>query len=78
MNKKHLLIMLLCCLIPVAILLALSFFQVQVTSGIWFGIMLLCPVLHLLMMKSMLHNENHEHQHSLHIPSNQSEPQLKE
>jgi hypothetical protein len=61
MNKRHLIIMLLCCLIPLAALAALFLFKVQITPGLWFGLMLLCPVLHLLMMRFMLHGKDHEH-----------------
>lgn len=63
MNKKHLIIMLLCCLIPLAALGSLFLFQIQITPGLWFGIMLLCPVLHLLMMKFMMKSGSHEHHH---------------
>jgi len=54
MNKKHVLIMLACCLIPLAALAAILVFKIQANSVIYFGILLLCPVLHLLMMRNML------------------------
>jgi hypothetical protein len=59
--------MLLCCLIPLAAIGGLFLFQVEITPGIWFGIMLLCPVLHLVMMKFMMQGGSHEHH--IHPPS---------
>ena len=54
MSKKHVLIMLACCLIPLVALAAIFVFKIPVTSVIYVGILLLCPVLHLLMMRNML------------------------
>lgn len=49
--KKHRVLMLLCCLIPVALLLAIFVFKVPANALITFAIFLLCPALHLLMMR---------------------------
>ncbi len=54
MSKKHVLIMLACCLIPLVALAAIFVFKIPVTSVIYLGILLLCPALHLLMMRNML------------------------
>jgi hypothetical protein len=78
MLKKHIVIMLLCCLIPIAALGALFLFQVQVTPNIWFGIMLLCPVLHLLMMKFMHTGEEQHHHRSPQIPTEQYGSKIKD
>jgi hypothetical protein len=69
MNKKHLLIMLLCCVIPIAVLGGLYLFQGQISPTMWLGFMLLCPVLHLVMMKFMLHGEDHGEHHATSLPS---------
>jgi hypothetical protein len=71
MISKHLLIMLLCCLIPVAVLAGLFFFQVQMTPTLWYSVMFLCPFLHLLMMYFMhksSKDEHHSHSHSPSLP----------
>jgi hypothetical protein len=60
MKKSHLLLMLLCCLIPLAGIAAIALFRVPASSVLYFGLVLLCPLMHLLMMRSMGHN---------HVPS---------
>jgi len=47
----HLALMVLCCLVPLLAIAALAFFGVS--SGLLYvGAMLLCPAMHLLMMRS--------------------------
>ncbi|NIN66931.1 MAG: hypothetical protein GTO63_19995 [Anaerolineae bacterium] len=56
-NKRQLLITLLCCLLPVAALAAIWVLGVPLDSVLLFGIVLLCPLGHLFMMRA-----GHQHQ----------------
>lgn len=52
-GNHHLWLMLLCCLIPVATIGAIFFFNIAVSTALFVGILLLCPLLHVLMMMGM-------------------------
>ncbi len=58
--SKHTLIMVLCCLIPLAIL---GILWVAGVSGSYLilGVLLLCPLLHIVMMRGMHKGSEHEH-----------------
>ena len=71
MNKKHMLIMLACCLIPIAALAAFYVFKIPLNTIIVGALVLICPLSHLLMMRFMMKNHNehtpqeHAHQASI-------------
>lgn len=77
MNKKHVLIMLACCLIPVAALTAVFVFKLPVNSVVYYGLILLCPVLHLVMMRGMMgHNHSGQAGHDAHHRLPAQTPQI--
>jgi cytochrome b561 len=58
MQKKHWLIMLACCLIPVIGFALVSVFELPLRPVFYFEMLILCPISHLLMMKFMGHGHN--------------------
>ncbi len=69
MKKSHVLIMLLCCLIPVIGLAAIYFFRVPLNNVLFYGMIVFCPLSHLLMMKFMGHDHSSEQQSQHQHPS---------
>ena len=45
MKKNHFLLMLLCCLVPLAGIAAILLFGVPTSSVLYFGLVLLCPLM---------------------------------
>ena len=66
MKKSHMFLMLLCCLIPIIGLTAVYFFKVPLNNVLLYGMLLLCPLSHILMMKFMGHDHSSADQHSRH------------
>ena len=63
MNRKHVLLMVLCCLIPLVGVAAISIFRIPANTVVYTGLALLCPVMHLLMMN---HGQGDSHAHVHH------------
>ena len=66
MKKSHLWIMILCCLIPMVGLAAVYLFKIPLSNVLFYGMVLLCPISHLLMMKFMGHEHSSSESHSQH------------
>lgn len=66
MTRKHLILMAVGCLLPLTALATVFIFQVQVSTMVWLGLLLLCPAAHLLMMRSHM---GHEIQRDIHETS---------
>jgi hypothetical protein len=59
MKTRHMLIMLLCCLIPLAALAAIFLFHIPVSTVGYAALFLICPLSHLFMMKFMMGGHSH-------------------
>jgi len=53
LKENHLLIMILCCVLPIAILLGLVYFLGLSRNYLYWGVLLICPATHYFMMKEM-------------------------
>lgn len=71
MHKKHMVLMLICCLIPVALLGGFFLFNLSIGTTLLIGAFFICPVLHGIMFYSFLNNRRSRSQadHSSAIPS---------
>ncbi len=81
MNSKHMLIMALCCLIPLAGFFVVSAFGIDLAGLGTVALVLLCPLLHILMMRGMgSHTHGSQNQPSCHpqVKSDESRGMSKE
>jgi hypothetical protein len=63
LNKKHLLIMALCCSVPLAALMLVFLFKVPTNGLVSTALVLLCPAAHIGMMFAM-RGKHHGHETS--------------
>ncbi len=60
MKRKHLILMLLCCLIPIGIAFGLQAFGVALSASLPVAMLILCPLLHIMMMAFMHGEAQHD------------------
>lgn len=60
MNKKHMLIMIVGCLLPLAGIAAVYLFKIPINSILLSALILLCPLSHLFIMGQMWHDRGSE------------------
>lgn len=56
MPKKHIALMLVCCLVPLVGYVAILYFAIPVERAVLVGLALFCPISHLIMMRFMRHD----------------------
>ena len=59
-GNRHMLLMILCCMIPVAVLAAIFVLKIPMPQVLAYGLILLCPLSHVLMM-GMMGRRQHDH-----------------
>lgn len=73
MNKKHMLLMLACCLIPLGLITVISALALPTSSLTTTVIALMCPLMMLFMMFGMRHDHGEQHEHHAAAPVEQKQ-----
>lgn len=63
LKGNHGLLMVICCVAPMALVAAVLLFNIPVGTVGFFAIMLACPLMHILMMRGMGHGDQHAGSH---------------
>ena len=64
MSKKHLILMILGCAVPMAVIFILFIIGIPLNKILLFGLILICPLSHIFMMKMMMnHGEDNHNNH---------------
>jgi choline-glycine betaine transporter len=69
---KHMVLMLICCLVPIALIAAVSIFGLSLGSLqplLPYVIALMCPLMMIVMMRGMMQGKNHDHSQHHTTPS---------
>jgi len=61
MGKKHLILMILCCVVPMGVIFVLFALGIPLNRLFLFAMILICPLSHIFMMRSMKHHEHDDH-----------------
>lgn len=77
MKRSHWLLMLLCCLIPLVGIAAIVVFRIPASSVLYVALVLACPLMHLVMMRSMGQDHANPSRHAgHHLSATQAEDAL--
>ena len=60
-GKKHLILMILCCVVPMGVFFVLFALGIPLNRLFLFAMILLCPLSHVFMMRGMKHHKQDDH-----------------
>ena len=61
MSKKHLILMILGCVVPMGVFFVLFSLGIPLNKLFFFALILLCPLSHIFMMRGMKHHGHDDH-----------------
>lgn len=71
LTKNHGLLMLICCVVPIIlILISVNFFGLSEVYLVW-SLLLLCPLMHFFMMKDMQHTHREHYDENIRLKTDQ-------